>query len=436
MNYFLKAFGNLKEFEASSFDSVPPIGVLSAEASSFNTKTFTFNENAYVDASITQLLHSNQDEIESILTIPFQSAMVKIANEVANFNDSTPVADQLASTCPEISDAIVEGSTAAGVHHIPEYVFGKITIGDDTLSFHLWFSDARLQLEYTDWKIKVVQPLANIDLLFGTFASVKSLIDGMKYNDMIVKINAATGNEPSTLNAVEEIEWVDPTNPNVKISIPWTIIGYGPNASYRQNILKSIREHLEAPETASTHTLEEWIGLLPGLINEDKFLFIPQWDKPAKKILGQPVPFYNPTMLIGKAETMLSTCIPDSEGNVLADKVALSAITMHYPSCLSGVMLGDLDNEDSRRNFADAFFDYSLFSSNNFAINDVRPETAALYRKLEDLIDLAVNYKPTDVLTGDITASSIGVVNALSAVVGSTIISVVTRESYVLLIGV
>lgn len=438
MDYYFSGFGILNEFESLAFDTIPPVGVMSAESKSFSTKQFNFTETAYPNSRVVQMHNEDVNEVGSILLPAFQAALVNIVEKVSMFNDAAPADTQVESKCPEIINPTVEGSIIAGTHHIPGSIFGDLTIGSDTVHFRLWFSDNKFQQEYDKWEVKVIPPITDHDRLFGTFAQVKSLVDNQDYSEMITMIDQVTGDYPSTLNKVEKIDWIDPTNPNVRITLPWTIIGYGPNSRLRQNILKSIRDWLVSPESGSGKTIEEWIDLIPGLVNEDEFLFIPQWDKPAKVILGQPVPFYNPNIEIGKAQTILSTCIPDSEGNTLADKLELACITTHFPKSISGVMLGSPSNEAISKTFQIAFKDYSLFNTGNPSIGEVRPRTAAVYRALETLLEKAEVYKPTDILTGNLSVSSVGVVNKLSMDVEgtSTIVSVVTKESYLKLIPI
>lgn len=164
---------------------------------------------------------------------------------------------------------ILNGSPST--KRMPDYVKWRYNDAGTILEIKVWFCDARFQTQYDDYEILISPPVANIDTLNNTSASVGAQIAAITPSAVFTNMNVLMGNFP-TRTIAHPITWVYPANTSVTITTYWYLALYGPMATDLDNIKNAIRDYI------SNHSaLTVWQTIYPSLYADNEFVIIPLW---------------------------------------------------------------------------------------------------------------------------------------------------------------
>lgn len=161
---------------------------------------------------------------------------------------------------------------------MPSYIELRLA-SDDTRSYRLWYATEQFEQQFDESELKVVPPVADIDVFFEARTEIERALAAMTHDLSVERIMDVKEGYPETFLQSNMYEWFDPLSPTVvenRIPTYWTIVGYGIAGRNDDSIKEAIRDFILEN---SDYPKEEWMEIFPEIFKSTEFVFIPHWGK-------------------------------------------------------------------------------------------------------------------------------------------------------------
>ena len=422
----VKAFGVLDQFVDTVAGDTAPAGELSPYSRTFSTNKDTLTDDAK-DAGHAVVFHSadaNGDWIDNLAE--YRSEVLDAVELVATFDDDTTAEAQFTAVydAPTYSDVSVGPGVLLSGRHIPEYVQFTRDIGADTYTIKIWFVDSAFQTQYDEHEIRVVPPILNPDDMWASFSVMNSLNNLVESSERLEQVHITADHDPYSKLITFDMLWQDRNTPENSLTVTWYILAYGPEGMLYSNIIAAIAAYLD---DNTAHTVEDWVQHFPDLVTANRYTVVPRWDLASISPAGMPVPFYNPIQkpqdVLDKGKAIFPA---EDDADVLP---YIESGAMFYKG-MGLIFIGDANNALNFDTFFEGYSDYSIFDTVDAGLQQINENTKNIIIKLEQLIRLAEDDDGVVTLPGYASRDTVGAATVISAVIGSTLLRVVTKQSF------
>lgn len=273
-----------------------------------------------------------------------------------------------------------------GTRWVPEWVswrsVGLSGITDNSIK--VWLADAAFRGQYDDYEIVVVPPLTNLNAFFGTYSSVVTALGAVTRPQQTARVNTAKGNFPFTSIRTEEYEFINQGSPSQKIKTPWDLLIYGPAGNNVDSIKDAIVEHVLAN---SSHTLNEWMPLIPDLFRRTEFILIPFWDQYAIPNQTTQEGIYSPDLKPSRAIALMKSMLSYQDAHIDSH---MTVLAHPYKSIMLGV-IGGPENKDNVFALREIFSDIIAVPTSSLEYARMSQPTKTFLNHLAQMLVTAEN---------------------------------------------
>lgn len=407
--YSLKAFVGYSVFADNDRYDVAPLGELSVRS-----RTYASDRALYaaategVDATTVELtvFSSKKANGTQVLAQPeYTDMLLEVSKWVyAQAIDGIFTADPnvfrqqlLAEFNGTLYAATVGPMVQQGAVYLPEYVIFYFSpdsfevtwpVGVDYLTqsrIKLWFADDAFQTQFDEYEIINIAPIMPLDNFFQLASQVEAQVRARTIPQLMSQIQAAAGDNPSTLVKSIDFLYHDPLDTTNTVNTTWTFIIYG---AAGDNV-DAIKAQLVAWVLAnSTHTREEWAIIFPDIFTATEFVITPLWNQFAVPNRTLEAGVYSPIVRYAQAgEIALATAAGTNYTDEHIRNV-LSIVGCPYKS-LAFLAVGGPENRDNIKRFAEQWPDYMSVPTTSLDFNRMAPTTQAWIMLLYQLLQTA-----------------------------------------------
>lgn len=247
----------------------------------------------------------------------------------------------------------------------------------------IWLSSAAFETQYSEYQIVVVPPIDNLDLFFGTGASVVNMINAISFPQIIDRMNVFRGGHPETTYRSDEYEYIFPLNSTIRKNVNWPVLIYGPAGNNIDAIKDALIEYILAH---SSYDRAAWTQIFPDIFKRTEFIIAPVWQNYAIANRTQAAGVYSPIGLLTEMATYIKRVAPA----YAATHVDANACLLGHPyRSLNLMAIGGIDNRDAKYRISQIFPDYINVSTTSIEFNRMAPQTQLWALALAEMIILA-----------------------------------------------
>lgn len=372
--YRVKAFGAFPPISNNNPNAVAPLGELSAYCTTFALDRGIFKDITKPSSLLYSFASFNEIssiEAEDVPVPPSVSALLLEMMETlytratnGDFSDEEVPCREFIMTYwqEQVQNVVVNTMVTDGNRWLPSSIVFEGTSTTNPYQAQIWFSDDAFRNEYDLYKILVVPPIDNIDRFFDSATAVQAIVnDEMSLVKAMNEVAVVAGTNPYTQAVTEEFEWVDPTDPDRRILVPWTVVIYGDAGRNIDSIRQAISKWIIAN---SEYGEDQWQQLFPDIFGATEFVFTPYWPHVAIPDDAVNGGIYAPINNVQQALTMSKALV---KGNgyteqYIADNLNIMASV--YKSVQVGVV-GGYRNRDGVNQLSDRWPDYIALSTSS-----------------------------------------------------------------------
>jgi hypothetical protein len=274
---------------------------------------------------------------------------------------------------------------------LPTWVGYKDTVMEDDNEIKVWFSDDSFKAEYPGYHIDVIPPIEDIDELFQGEARVQELLNEYSLADRFNQVQTIRGQYPYTLFRAEDYQWINPVNPERKLTTPWIVVIYGRAGNNPDLIKEAIVDYILAN---SERPREDWEDLIPDLLLSTEFIFVPMWHQYAIDNLELEAGIHSPIVRPSEAIALTQMLV---KGNGYSEEwinTQTEYVGVIFKSLVMSVV-GNPNNRTGITQFSEQFSDYILVTNNSGDFNRMSVRTQLFKDLMNELITLADKTTPT-----------------------------------------
>lgn len=278
----LKAFAQIGALTNNSANQVSPIGELSAIS-----RTFTKDQTQYIDAEFPGLVlhsfHYSENGVDKVVSDGDASAILDVINwvygkssiggftsDVSSFRTKWNNDQGILYDLDQVGEMISYGVNK----YCPAYIL-FCPVGSTTVQWKLWFADSAFYSQFDEFTILSTKPVSSFDDLFGTYSSVKTLVDAITIANTMDQLDPLREDCPETRIREYTFDWVDQSNHNNKLSLPFIVLIYGEAGDNIDDVKNYLCQWIL---DNSAHSRDDWALVIPDLFTSTEFLFVPSWD--------------------------------------------------------------------------------------------------------------------------------------------------------------
>lgn len=396
MTQSLKAFAANKRLTNNQSGATARIGELTTNSRSYTRNLQEFHHPTANGLELVVFSHTSAEGAERTLDAVRAQAVLEIIEWVysksTTWTSSTTRQDLVAAIFTlfgaTVSEVRVDGLVNDGTHIVPSRLSFTLSVaGEEIVAVSLWFSDAEFEIGYDGGELIVVPPVDNIDIFLGNYASVSSLAATLTPTSALERVAAAAGKHPYTRVVPVEVQWIDPSNVDNKVTIVWYAITYGARSSETDVLLRKVADYIIANSRASEN---EWRVIFPDLFRITRFAFFPNWNQSAVDgRAGLPV-IYSPFM----GGNFIEECRNRLDAVAPGEFVINATETFNHPYRSVGVVsIPGMENREDALTLRAAFKSYIAVSSASEDFNRQSDIVRAFSTQLAALLRFAENYE-------------------------------------------
>ncbi len=408
--YILKGFMSMPSLAADGKNVIAEFGEFSTYCQTFTRDMRNYAISAQPDVELFVL--KCIDELESRVnpSSGFRSTLLAfgqwvynqlIAGAIPPDRNKPAFIQSIQTQFPTMSTIaigeILESATIAG-RNCPDYVQFRMLDGTNQYQVTLWFADDSFRSQYDEYEIFIVPPILDVNQLINSKVNVVPLIQEQTPDLIIDRIQAITGDLPYTSLYSYKLTWHDPNDFNAVYPTVWTAVIYGAAGHDIEAVQEKIRVLLDAESD-----YEHWNQIYPDLYAETEFSFFPMWADLALQSNAQQVGIYSSLVGNKKSRDVAKTFLPAgyTQSGVSVDGYLDQHLFngVAFYRTLSFTTVGNPNNKDGILDFQQLFPDINFnldTLSNDFGRMTL--ESQELSRKFNAALDVARNFKPSDVL--------------------------------------
>lgn len=333
---------------------------------------------------------STEDDVKIALPTAASEHVLTIAKYVLDQTISSTdaiFADELLNELISNFAAVAEEFSCGeivndGRYYAPEWLAWKSKVAElGENQIRIWFADASFRLQYDEFEITVVPPLANLDDFFLAGGTVETKLNAKTVTDFTNDLQAAKQGHPETIMKIEQFDYVNPLDPAHTVSSKWGLLIYGAAGNNVDSIKDALVQFILAN---STRTREQWAPILPDIFKRTEFVLIPRWDKYAIPNRTVEAGIHSPVTLLTEALQKAVAVI--GSGYPTAHINSHVAVLLHPYKSLSVLAVGSPENRDNKWEILDIFPDYIAVASTSQDWNRMSNSTKNWALLLEELL--------------------------------------------------
>lgn len=380
--YALHSFIDIPSMVVNTPGLDSPLGELSTRSKTFSRELGFYNSATYPDVKMTTF-SSLSDGVKVAVPVSYRDLVLQISQHLYDksvdgvYNEDTEACRQnLAATFENVIEVVsVSTMVTNGTYWLPGGVVFR-QIGEEQNLIKIWFSNDAFRRQYELFEIVVVPPVDTLDDLHRHRAHVLSLLQSITIPDHLRKVQFLATNKPYTYLISSNYNWVDPNDPQIKQSTPWSVIIYGESG----NNSDIIREHIVDYVLANSEkTREEWEVIYPDLFLPNEYYITPFWDRFSLPNQRTAAGMYSPTSRFKDHFSYAASTFHMVPVNHIHQNMTVSGTT--YKG-LQFIACSNEKNRDPRKSFDELWPAYIDITTNSVDFNRVPADTQAFIRKL------------------------------------------------------
>lgn len=283
--YSLYGFMTIADLIDNTKNMDSPIGELSDEVRTYALDKGYYAKPEFPDVRFVSFRSQENDNTDVVVPLTIRDLCIRLGDWCFRKSKEGVLTNNLftsrqaftAEFNADIKDVTFGQMVLSKGVYLPQYIEFKLkdTSQYNTSFIKIWFSDKSLKQQYPFYDIVVVPLVENIDDFFQSetvVAQIKNTISLKKIHD---KTNVLRGKSPYTYILTDEYDWHDKTNQDTTISIPWTVIVYGPVGNNTDLIRHALAEWILAHSAKSR---DEWEVIFPDIFIPTEYVFVPVWN--------------------------------------------------------------------------------------------------------------------------------------------------------------
>jgi hypothetical protein len=403
--YSSKSFANIGAFLSNVPGTNSPIGELTTYAETFSREVGVYQDASqpgYTIYNFTSVNDGNDGPAAGKVAVDstLVTKMVGLINYITNQITGTVGqidADQLLTLVVAYGATVGLDTISLGpvVQHdqywAPDWVSFQsqsLTTGGATPTLipnlnTIWISIGAFVSEYDDYEIVVVPPIDNLDLFFGTGASVVNMVQAISTPQIISRMQTYSNGQPPTISRDDQYLYINPLNTAQTVEVDWPVLIYGPAGDNIDAIKDTLITYILAH---SQHSRADWTTIFPDIFKRTEFIIAPHWQNYAIPNRTQANGVYSPIQNYNAGKNYLKQIAPaydttfvDTHANVLSHP---------YNSLLLSTV-GSVDNRGGMFEIGQVFSDYIDVASTSLDFNRMTPLTQGFALMLSNMLVIA-----------------------------------------------
>lgn len=387
----IKGFFSIPSLTSNNIGQVSPVGELSPLALTYSREIGVYTsptiDGIEFRSFTAKSTAGEQITVPTVVANGILTIGEYVTTEIVDgnaFTSPSQLALTLENTYASVGDTFVSGPfVILGGMHFPEWISYVAVDGAVTYNIKVWFADTAFRTQYKDFQIVVLPPASPVDLLFGTYTAVYTLINARTTEQLLQEAETAKAGYPYTRLKTMSFDWVNPANPAQRIPTLWGFLIYGEAGNNEDNIRSAAQEYIL---DNSAQTSLEWKTILPSLFVSTEFIVTPLWDR---------IAIANQTLSNGQYSSIIRpTDIEDyavlTKGDYTLNHVrfVMRASVFTYKS-LAFTIIGGSENVDGINRFEQRFPDYLPINPQSLDFQRMSPETQAWSNLMNAMLPVA-----------------------------------------------
>lgn len=365
------------------------IGELSTFSQTFASEKGYYGSTLAPDYTFTAF-KSTVDDVPSVLNSQAADHVLRVAKYILDktlTSQATPIfADQLLADLVSHFASEASGFQCGeivndGQFYAPEWVSWSATNANMGANHvRIWFSDASFRLQYDEYEITIVAPVANLDDFFKAGGTVEALLQQKSTQQFTDDMQVAKAGNPETIMRIQQFDYVDPQLATHKVTTDWGVLIYGAAGDNIDSIKDALVAYILSH---STKTREQWTPILPDIFKRTEFILIPRWDQYAIPNRTLQAGIHSPVSNLSESLAKAVAVIPGWPAAHINSHVAH---LVHPYKSISLLAVGGPDNRDNKWELTDVFADYIAVPSTSIDFNRMTDATKNWVLLLEELL--------------------------------------------------
>lgn len=396
--YTLKGFMLMQPLANNEPNQLSPLGELANISKTFTKDIGHYSSAAYPNVDLMSYISRQVDVEGDDVNIKISNDHKDVVLEIGGWLYAETIAGRITGDASAFMSKFITAFSrkvntatsgdmvnSGGSNWLPEWLSFTVIGGEDN-NIKLWFSDAAFYAQFDEYEIVVVPQVDDIDSLFQQAVHVKALLDLNDPTTIQDRITAARNGYPETITRTIQFEWVNPVEPDITLSTPWSVVIYGPAGDNPDSIKAAIADYILSN---SARPREDWINFLPDVFRSTEYLIVPTWDHssiPNETLsTGLNSPFINASSFnrhVAYVRDELAFYPPQHIDDYIEYSVA------NYKS-IGFFVIGSEENKDASYSLFERFSDYIVIPSNSSDYSRISPETRGFIFELGRLLNAA-----------------------------------------------
>lgn len=269
--------------------------------------------------------------------------------------------------------------------YFPEWIgFTKLGISN-TLPYgeneiKIWYADSSFRTQYDENEIVVIPPVKDLNDFFTNKETLENRINYHRQNNFLSDIQMEKDIYPESSIVSEKYVWIDPTNNNNRLDIPWTVLIYGRINDKEDHIKIAIKNYIE---NNSNRLENEWVRLFPDIYKNTEFILIPRWNNYAIKERQLQTGQHSPIINLHKEINFIKTIFPSYSDSFI--QTNLFSVPIQYRSLIL-LTIGGSENRDNLYNILNIVPDYLNTPTTSILFDLMNKSTKELVLKITEAV--------------------------------------------------
>lgn len=400
----IQGFVTISEFVKNQPGQLSAVGELSTWSRTYSKEKGEYSHNAVSGYDL--VTFKCTDQTTGLPTVVEGPQVLEILNVVKHavsyartrvrpYNPSYFRAEMVAAFHGVLTDFSQGEMFDNGVIALPGYLSWKSTTNNANI-VKIWLADAAFADQYSDYSITVVPPIEPIDLLMGSFDSVKAQVEQRGISTLADAAQTLKTIHPETYYRIYTFDLYNKSDPTKSVKTIWPVLIYGKAGDNVDSIQEAIADYI-LDRTA--HTQPSWEVILPDVFKKTEFVVLPRWRNIAVPNATTVAGLYSCFVQPQEAIIYAANSIAFYSRAHIDDNIVL--VPFPYKGLMLEVVSGQT-NTLNRNKIADLFKDYVPFQTTSADFARMSPRTRNWVTFMQDLLTHAEVATPATILPSNI----------------------------------
>lgn len=402
----VKGFIVIDELVDNTPNTIAQFGELSSVSETYSKEKGFYTSTTYPDVMLKSFTCVNDEGEKITLPSGTADAILAVAQLVYELYRDDQVPGTIGGLLDYIEQELNENEAYVGLDAgekvvdvddankwFPDHITFTHTSGGDVFETTIWFADEKFKLQYDEFEIVAIPPVnLHVDELNGTPTAVATLVNALKPDVVLDKIETAKDGYSPTHTRTYNLTWNDPNNQGSQIQTPWIILVYGAAGNSPEKIEEAIAAYIDS-ETELNPSV--WQTIYPALYLSTEFYLIPFWDRIAIPGALEAHGIYSPIMRPG---TLID--IAEAYAHGYSSAVVQNGLTVQtcmYKS-IGFLAVGGQNNAEGKVRLNLRFPDYINVPTDSLDFNRMSQDTQGFINFLVDMLEIAEDVTPSDIV--------------------------------------